>query len=132
MGLKLDLVTVVVRDYDEAKTFYLEKLGFALIEDNDLGSGKRWLVVAPGETGARLLLAKAKNEAERAAIGHQTGGRVAMFFETDDFERDHALMLARGVTFRGEPRHEDYGAVAVFEDLYGNLFDLIGMKRPSV
>jgi catechol 2,3-dioxygenase-like lactoylglutathione lyase family enzyme len=130
MSMKLGLVTIVVRDYDEAKAFYLEKLGFALIEDSDLGGGKRWLVVSPGATSARLLLAEAKNEAERRTIGNQTGGRVAMFLETDDFVRDHALMLARGVKFRGEPRHEDYGIVAVFEDLYGNLFDLIEMKLP--
>jgi catechol 2,3-dioxygenase-like lactoylglutathione lyase family enzyme len=132
MGLKLGLVTIVVRDYDEAKAFYLDKLGFALIEDRDLGGGKRWLVVSPGASGANILLAQAKNEAERRAIGHQTGGRVAVFLETDDFKRDHALMLARGVTFRGEPRHEKYGTVAVFEDLYGNLFDLIEMNPPSV
>ena len=131
MRLKLSLVTIVVRDYDEAKAFYLEKLGFALIEDSDLGGGKRWLVVSPGPSGARLLLAKAKNEAERVAIGNQAGGRVAMFLETDDFKRDHALMLERGVRFREPPRHENYGTVAVFEDLYGNLFDLIGTKPPS-
>jgi catechol 2,3-dioxygenase-like lactoylglutathione lyase family enzyme len=132
MGLRLGLVTIVVRDYDDAKAFYLEKLGFSLIEDTSLGGGKRWLVVSPGPSGARILLAKAKNAAERLAIGNQTGGRVAMFLETDDFGQTHAAMIARGVTFRGEPRHESYGTVAVFEDIYGNLFDLIEMKRAPV
>jgi catechol 2,3-dioxygenase-like lactoylglutathione lyase family enzyme len=131
MGLTLGLVTIVVGDYDVAKSFYLEKLNFLLVEDTDLGGGRRWLVVAPGASGARILLAKAKNGAERAAIGNQTGGRVAIFLESEDFERDYASMLARGVRFHEEPRHESYGTVAVFEDLYGNLFDLIEMKPPS-
>jgi catechol 2,3-dioxygenase-like lactoylglutathione lyase family enzyme len=131
MSLSLRVVTVVVRNYDEAKDFYLEKLGFSLVEDTDLGGGKRWLVVSPGNSGARILLARAKNEAELALIGSQTGGRVGFFLETDDFERDHAAMLAKGVRFRERPRQESYGMVAVFEDLYGNLFDLIEMKPPS-
>jgi catechol 2,3-dioxygenase-like lactoylglutathione lyase family enzyme len=131
MGLALGLVTIVVRDYAEAKAFYLEKLGFSLIEDTDLGGGKRWLVVSPGNSGARLLLAKAKNEKEFAAIGEQTGGRVGFFIESGDFERDYAAMLAQGVKFRETPRRESYGVVAVFEDLYGNLFDLIEMKTPT-
>jgi catechol 2,3-dioxygenase-like lactoylglutathione lyase family enzyme len=130
MGLALGLLTVVVRDYDEAKAFYLDRFGFLLVEDTDLGSEKRWLVVSPGNSGARILLAKAKNGAERAAIGNQTGGRVAFFVQTDDFRSDHAAMLARGVTFRGAPRLESYGMVAVFEDLYGNLFDLIELNSP--
>lgn len=130
MGLVLSLVTIVVRDYDEARAFYLEKLGFGLIEDTDLGGGKRWLVVSPGASGAGILLAKAKNEAEAAAIGNQTGGRVAMFIKTDDFRRDHKRMLANGVKFKEKPRQETYGTVAVFEDLYGNIFDLIETNRP--
>jgi catechol 2,3-dioxygenase-like lactoylglutathione lyase family enzyme len=130
MDLKLGLVTIVVRDYDEAKIFYLEKLGFTLIEDSDLGGGKRWLVVSPGPSSARLLLAKAKTGSEVRAIGNQTGGRVALFMETDNFWRDHARMLERGVQFRDEPRQESYGTVAVIQDLYGNLFDLIEMKHP--
>jgi catechol 2,3-dioxygenase-like lactoylglutathione lyase family enzyme len=130
MGLRLGLVTIVVRDYDEAKAFYLEKLGFSLVEDISLGGGKRWLVVSPGPSGARFLLAKAKNADERLAIGNQTGGRVAMFIESDDFSQTYTAMMARGVTFRGEPRRESYGTVAVFEDLYGNLFDLIETKHP--
>jgi catechol 2,3-dioxygenase-like lactoylglutathione lyase family enzyme len=128
--MRLALVTLIVRDYDEAKAWYLEKLGFSLNEDTNLGGGKRWVVVSPGG-GSDFLLAQAKNDAERAAIGNQTGGRVAFFLHTDNFARDHAAMLAKGVNFREAPRHEPYGTVAVFEDLYGNLFDLIEQKRPA-
>jgi catechol 2,3-dioxygenase-like lactoylglutathione lyase family enzyme len=127
--MRLALATLVVRDYDEAKAWYLSKLAFSLIEDTNLGGGKRWVVVSPGG-GSNFLLAQAKNNAERAAIGNQTGGRVAFFLHTDDFARDHAAMLAKGVNFRETPRHETYGTVAVFEDLYGNLFDLIELKIP--
>ena len=122
---RLSLVTLVVRDYDEAIAFYTGSLGFLLQEDTILAPDKRWVVVAPANGGTGLLLAKAKNEAEHAAIGNQTGGRVFLFIETDDFDRDHATMLAKGVTFREPPRREAYGTVAVFEDCYGNLFDLI-------
>jgi catechol 2,3-dioxygenase-like lactoylglutathione lyase family enzyme len=128
MTKHLALVTLVVRNYDEAKTWYTENLGFSLIEDTDMGNGKRWLVVSPG-TGTNFLLAQAKNETEGAAIGNQTGGRVSFFLHTDNFARDHAAMTARGVRFREKPRHESYGVVAVFEDLYGNLFDLIELAR---
>jgi catechol 2,3-dioxygenase-like lactoylglutathione lyase family enzyme len=131
MSPRLALVTLLVRDYDEAKSWHMEKLGFTLIEDTDLGGGRRWLVLSPGAGGADFLFAEAKNEAERAAIGSQTGGRVAFFLHTDDFARDHAAMMAKGVRFREAPRHEAYGTVAVFEDLYGNLFDLIEQKRPA-
>jgi catechol 2,3-dioxygenase-like lactoylglutathione lyase family enzyme len=127
--MRLALATLIVRDYDEAKAWYLEKLGFSLNEDTNLGGGKRWVVVSPGG-GSDFLLAQAKNDAERAAIGNQTGGRVAFFLHTDNFARDHAAMLAKGVNFREAPRHEPYGTVAVFEDLYGNLFDLIELKIP--
>ena len=129
--MRLVLMTLVVRDYDEAKDWYVDSLGFSLIEDSDLGGGRRWLVVSPGEGGTNILLAEAKNESERAAIGNQTGGRVFMFLATGDFARDHAAMTAKGVKFREAPRHEPYGTVAVFEDLYGNLFDLIEQKRPA-
>jgi catechol 2,3-dioxygenase-like lactoylglutathione lyase family enzyme len=128
--MRLSLAALVVRNYDEAKAWYLDKLGFSLIEDADLGGGRRWLVVSPG-AGADFLLAEAKNEAERAVIGLQAGGRVSFFLQTDDFARDHAAMIAKGVAFRGAPRQETYGTVAVFEDLYGNLFDLIERKRPA-
>jgi catechol 2,3-dioxygenase-like lactoylglutathione lyase family enzyme len=127
MAKRLALATLLVRSYDEAKAWYLSKLGFSLVEDTDLGGGRRWVVVSPGG-GANFLLAEAKNDAERAAIGNQTGGRVSFFLHTDDLARDHAAMTAKGVSFKEEPRHEAYGTVAVFEDLYGNLFDLIERK----
>lgn len=123
-------VTLVVRDYDEAIAWYRQKLGFELEQDTDLGGGKRWVtVMPPGGRGARLLLARAADARQLSRTGDQTGGRVFLFLETDDFERDHRAMLERGVTFREAPRREAYGAVAVFEDLYGNLFDLIEPRR---
>lgn len=119
-------MTLLVRDYDEAIAWYRTRLGFLVYEDSDLGEGRRWVVVCGNQPGgARLLLAKAKNAAEDARIGDQTGGRVMMFVETDDIDRDHARMSERGVVFRETPRRERYGTVAVFEDLYGNLIDLI-------
>lgn len=125
-GRKVATVSLVVRDYDEAIAWYVEKLGFELFDDIDFGGGKRWVTVGPaGGNGARLLLAEAKSEAELSRVGDQAGGRVFLFFETDDFARDHAAMLAAGVEFRETPRHEAYGSVAVFADLYGNLWDLI-------
>ena len=106
------------------------RLGFLLAEDVDLGGGKRWVTVAPANgQGARLLLAEASDEAQKSRIGDQTGGRVFLFLETDDFARDHAAMLENGVDFREAPRFEPYGTVAVFADLYGNLWDLIEPKR---
>ena len=131
MPAQLALVTIVVRDYDEAKDWYADNLGFAVIEDTDLGGGKRWLILSPCIGSAGFLLAEAKNDAERSAIGSQTGGRVAFFLNTGDFARDHAAMLSKGVKFREAPRHEAYGTVAVFEDLCGNLFDLIERKPKS-
>lgn len=123
---KVATVAIVVRDYDEAIAWYRDRLGFLLEEDTDLGDGKRWVTMAPsGAAGARLLLARAADDQQSSRIGDQTGGRVFLFLETDDFQRDHAAMLARGVTFREEPRHEAYGTVAVFRDLYGNLWDLL-------
>ncbi|WP_417828230.1 VOC family protein [Thalassospira sp.] len=117
----IGLCTLVVRDYDEAISFYVEKVGFDLIEDSDLGDGKRWVVVAPkGAIETRILLAEARNNQQTDAIGNQTGGRVGFFLNTDDFARDHANMTTAGVTFLEEPRYEPYGTVAVFEDLYGN------------
>ena len=117
-------VTLVVADYDEVIAFYCGKVGFDLLEDTIVGD-KRWVVVAPPGGGARLLLARAADERQRAAVGNQTGGRVMMFLETSDFTRDHRRMRAAGVTFLEEPRHEGYGTVAVFVDLYGNKWDLI-------
>lgn len=121
---RLSLVSLLVRDYDEAISFYVGKLGFRLLEDTRLSSEKRWVVVGPGGGQASLLLAKAVGE-QIDAIGRQAGGRVFLFLETDDFARDHARYLAAGVTFREQPRVEAYGTVAVFEDLYGNPWDLI-------
>ncbi|MFJ4918575.1 VOC family protein [Streptomyces sp. NPDC088725] len=121
------LVTLVVDDYDKAIAHYTGALGFELVEDTDRGEGARWVVVRPpGADGATsLLLARATNDAQRAAVGAQTGGRVGFFLHTEDFARDHARMLAAGVRFLEEPRHEPYGSVAVFEDLYGNRWDLL-------
>ncbi|ACM35296.1 MULTISPECIES: VOC family protein [Rhizobium/Agrobacterium group] len=125
---RIATVTLVVDDYDRALAFYCGKLGFACKADIDLGDGKRWVVVSPTEDGAGLLLAQADGEKQLATIGNQTGGRVAFFLETDDFARDHAAFIADGIVFQEEPRYELYGTVAVFEDLYGNLWDLIEPK----
>ncbi|MGW2717586.1 VOC family protein [Streptomyces sp. NPDC001178] len=124
---RIALVTLVVDDYDEAIRFYTEALGFRLVEDTPRPDGSRWVVVQPGAeaAGSALLLARAKDEAQRARVGDQAGGRVGFFLHTDDFARDHARMLAAGVTFLEEPRHEPYGSVAVFQDLYGNRWDLL-------
>ena len=119
-------ITLVVPDYDQAISFYRDSLGFELLDDLDMGEGKRWVVLRPrGARETALLIAKADGAAQVAAIGSQTGGRVAFFLHTDDFARDHAAMLAKGVTFREEPRHEPYGIVAVFADPFGNLWDLL-------
>lgn len=123
----LVLVSIVVRDYDEAIGFYVGTLGFELIEDSYVPEqDKRWVVVAPpGGGGARLLLARASNDEQAAHIGNQTGGRVFLFLNTDDFQRDFERYKAKGVVFVREPMQAPYGTVAVFKDLYGNLWDLI-------
>ena len=122
----IGLVTLVVTDYDDAIDFFVSALGFTLVEDTPMDEGKRWVVVhPPGDGGAALLLARAATPAEQAHVGDQTGGRVAFFLDTDDFERDHRRMRAAGVRFLEEPRHEPYGTVAVFEDCCGNRWDLI-------
>ncbi|PRX95765.1 VOC family protein [Allonocardiopsis opalescens] len=127
----LGLVTVVVRDYDEAIAFYVRALGFELVEDTRLGGGKRWVVVAPpGARGSAVLLARAAGPEQETRIGDQTGGRVGWFLSTDAFDRDHARMRAAGVEFEEAPRQEPYGTVAVFRDLYGNRWDLI-QPRPA-
>lgn len=126
MPQTLPLLAVVVRDYDEAIAWYTGVLGFELLEDTPRGGGKRWVRVAPpGGHGAALLLAQAASPDQAARIGDQTGGRVFLFLHTDDFHRDHAAMNARGARFVEAPREESYGTVAVFEDLYGNRWDLI-------
>jgi catechol 2,3-dioxygenase-like lactoylglutathione lyase family enzyme len=118
-------IALVVADYDEAIAFYRDRLGFALVADTPLGGGKRWVLVAPTGGGARLLLTQADGFEQEARVGDQTGGRVGFFLETDNFERDFTAYTARGVRFLEAPRHEAYGSVAVFEDLYGNKWDLI-------
>jgi catechol 2,3-dioxygenase-like lactoylglutathione lyase family enzyme len=127
MNQRLALITVVVRDYDEAMDFYTKSLGFDLIEDTFLpDEGKRWVVMAPpGGSGARLLLARAVGERQESRIGDQTGGRVGFFLYTDDFWRDYRRYRENGVVFVREPKVEEYGTVAVFRDLYGNLWDLL-------
>ncbi|HEX8505898.1 MAG TPA: VOC family protein [Hymenobacter sp.] len=126
MHQRLAHVTVLVRSYDEAIAFYTNVLGFSLAANQDMGGGKRWVVVAPpGPEGCGLLLAEAKTEEEKQAVGRQGGGRVWLFLHTDDFRRDHPVLLARGLRFQEEPRREPYGHVAVFEDLYGNRWDLL-------
>lgn len=122
----LGAAALLVRDYDEAIAWFTNRLGFELVTDTPLGEGKRWVLVRPSR-GAQtpLLLAEAVGPAQVARIGDQAGGRVFLFLNSDDFSRDHARMLAAGVVFREDPRDEAYGTVAVFEDLYGNLWDLI-------
>ena len=128
MARHLALVSLLVADYDDALAFYIGKLGFEPVEDTDMGAGKRWVVVSPGPGGSRFLLAKAADEHQAARIGDQGGGRVWLFLHTDDFAGDYARMSAAGVRFLEEPRHEVYGSVAVFEDLYGNRWDLLQPK----
>jgi catechol 2,3-dioxygenase-like lactoylglutathione lyase family enzyme len=121
----LSAVTYLVREYDEAITWFTAALGFSLIENTDMGEGKRWVLVGPQANGVRLLLAKAVGQAQLEAVGKAAGGRVAFFLNTENFVQDHARMLTAGVEFKEPPRHEPYGIVAVFADLYGNLWDLI-------
>ena len=133
MSQNLAHVCLLVRDYDEAIRFFTQSLGFHLVEDSPSkdreGRDKRWVLVAPpGSHGTNLLLAKASNEEESSRIGNQTGGRVFLFLYTDDFWSDHSAMLAKGVRFLRSPREEPYGTVAVFEDLYGNQWDLLQPK----
>ena len=124
MSVTLALTALLVRDYDEAIAFYCGALGLRLIEDNDLGGGKRWVVIG-GDDGGRLLLAKARKLEELAAVGDQFGGRVGLFAQTQDFEAVQARLIKAGAIFEEQPRHEPYGTVAVFRDLYGNRWDLI-------
>ena len=131
MRQRLGLVSFVVREYDEALAFFVGTLGFELVEDSEVpAQKKRWVVVAPpGGSGAHLLLARASSPEQAARIGSQTGGRVFLFLYTDDFRRDYARYLSKGVEFVRPPRDEPYGTVAVFKDLYGNLWDLVQPKE---
>jgi|SRR5215472_9288442 len=129
MTQTISCLAVVVRDYDEALAYYVNVLGFELIEDTPLGVEKRWVVIAPrGSRGTRLLLALADTPEQASRVGNQTGGRVFLFLQTDDFQRDYDAMKRRGVKFMEAPREESYGTVAVFEDIYGNRWDLLQLK----
>lgn len=129
MKNRLAHIAIVVKDYDEAIKFYTEKLNFTLVEDTILSDTKRWVLVAPqGSTECCLLLAKAANDEQRSRIGNQTGGRVFLFLNTDDFQRDYQNLLDKKIKIVREPVIEAWGKVAVFEDLYGNLWDLIEPK----
>lgn len=129
MKQRISLITLVVREYEEAIRFYTKKLGFTLLEDTPLENGKRWVrVCPPGSEYTAILLAKAVTPDQEKAIGNQSGGRVFLFLETDDFNRDYNQFKANGVEFVREPKTESYGTVAVFKDLYGNLWDLIENK----
>ena len=129
MNQHIGCITLLVRDYDEAKAWYCHVLGFDAIEDKSLPDGKRWVLVAPpGSTETRLLLARAATAEQMERIGAQSGGRVFLFLHTDDFWRDFPAMKRKGIRFCEEPREESYGLVAVFEDLYGNRWDLLQLK----
>lgn len=125
-------IALVVESYDDAIEFYTQKLNFQLIEDTDLGGGKRWVQISPpNSTGTNLLLAKASNDEQTKSIGNQAGGRVFLFLQTNDFWRDYEHMKARGVEFAEEPRVEEYGTVVVFKDLYGTKWDLLQLNKPN-
>ncbi|MDQ1162579.1 catechol 2,3-dioxygenase-like lactoylglutathione lyase family enzyme [Chryseobacterium sp. SORGH_AS 447] len=125
-------ISLLVKDYDEALDFYIQKLGFDLVEDTRLSETKRWVLIKPpGSSGCCLLLAKAANEQQLSAVGNQSGGRVFLFLETDHFDRSYQSMLENGISFVREPVVESYGTVAVFSDLYGNLWDLIERKADA-
>jgi catechol 2,3-dioxygenase-like lactoylglutathione lyase family enzyme len=128
MSQSIGYITLLISDYDEAIAYFTEALGFNLIEDTPLGDGKRWILVGPEGGGARLVLAQPGDEREGARVGDQTGGRVFLFLHTDDFWSDHARLSAKGVRFLEAPRDEPYGWVAVFEDRWGNRWDLLQLK----
>jgi catechol 2,3-dioxygenase-like lactoylglutathione lyase family enzyme len=126
MKRKIIHIALIVHDYDEAILFYTEKLDFVLIEDSALSPEKRWVLLKPNKNSeCSILLAKASDKEQRAIVGNQTGGRVFLFLETDNFQRDYNKMLEKGINFIRKPSQQEYGTVAVFEDLYGNLWDLI-------
>lgn len=132
MAQKIGYVALLVRDYDEALAYFTRVLGFELVEDTPVDTQKRWILVAPhGAQGTRLLLARAASPEQASRIGNQTGGRVFLFLHTDDFWRDYHAMKGRGVNFQEAPREESYGTVAVFEDIYGNRWDLLQLRQRS-
>lgn len=125
-------VALLVHDYDEAIRFYTDKIGFTVLQDTDLGAGKRWVQLSPpGSSGCNLLLAKASTAQQSAAVGNQAGGRVFLFLHTNDFWRDYHNLIGKGVQFNETPREEPYGTVAVFVDLYGNKWDLLQLSAAS-
>ena len=128
MPQTIAIFAIVVPDYDAGIDFYVNTLGFELLEDTPRSPTKRWVRVAPAGAETAILLAKADGPAQETSIGNQTGGRVGFFLHTDNFERDYQAMKAKGVIFREDPRHEDYGSVVVFQDPWGNLWDLIEPK----
>jgi catechol 2,3-dioxygenase-like lactoylglutathione lyase family enzyme len=130
MNQRLANIALIVKDYDEAITFYVEKLKFELVEDTKLSENKRWVLIKPkGQQDFCLLLAKAANDEQKSRIGNQTGGRVFLFLHTDDFERDYINLLNQKIEIIRAPKEESYGKVLVFKDLYGNLWDLIEPKN---
>ena len=131
MARRLVALSLVVPDYDAGIAYYTGPMGFDLVEDIDMGGGKRWVVVAPEGGGTQFVLAKAKGPQQEAAIGNQGGGRVWLFLETDDFMADYERMTAAGVDFEEDPRHEPYGVVAVFRDGFGNRWDLLQRSANS-
>lgn len=123
-------IALVVKNYDDAIEFYTKKLQFELVEDTDLGGGKRWVQISPpNSTGTNLLLAQASNDEQMNSVGNQAGGRVFLFLQTNDFWRDYELMIAQGIEFTEEPRVEEYGTVVVFKDLYGTKWDLLQLNN---
>ncbi len=133
MTQKIASLALIVREYDEAIAFYTQKLNFTLAEDTDMGGGKRWVrIVPPGSDGTGLILAKATTPEQLESVGNQSGGRVFLFLHTDDFWRDYRAMQAAGIQFLEEPRQEVYGTVVIFEDLYGNKWDFIEPKKPTL
>jgi catechol 2,3-dioxygenase-like lactoylglutathione lyase family enzyme len=132
MPQHIGYVSLLVRDYDKAIAYFTGRLGFGLVEDTDLGNGKRWVLIAPrGSLETRILLAKAVTEDQARHIGDQAGGRVFLFLHTDDFWRDYAAYRSKGVVFVRDPKEESYGTVAVFADLYGTLWDLLQPKMAA-
>lgn len=129
MATTLGMIAIVVPEYDEAITHYVDDLGFTLIEDAQLSPEKRWVVIAPSSSGAQILLAKASSAQQEAAIGNSTGGRVGYFLYTDNFAQTYENYLSRGIEFTETPRNESFGQVVVFKDKYGNKWDLIEMKK---
>lgn len=129
MATTLGMIAIVIDEYDVAIHHYVNDLGFTLIEDTELSPEKRWVVVAPSSTGAQILLAKASNEQQQAAIGNSTGGRVGFFLYTDNFSETYERYLSRSIEFTEVPRSESFGQVVVFKDKYGNMWDLIESRK---